>query len=316
MFKMKKKMSIVSIMLAICVLVAFSGFSKVNNSSKNINTNKGITTQYPLKFVDSNKKTITIEKEPQRVVSISPNVTETIFALGQGKKLVGRTDYCDYPREASKVTSVGEIVKPNIEKIIELKPDVVLASDIVSKDVVKKLEDLKIKVIVISGVENFNGVYDSITKIGKIVNANSKAKNIIIGMKYKVEIVKHKVKFAKKPSVYYVVSYGKMGDYAATKDTFIGDMIGMAGGVNAASDATGWKYSIEKLVQKNPDILICPKFYDYKKGIESTIGYKDLKAVKTGKLLEIDNNLLDKQGPRLADGLYNLAKLIHPELFK
>jgi iron complex transport system substrate-binding protein len=91
-------------------------------------------------------------------------------------------------------------------------------------------------------------------------------------------------------------------------------MIEMAGGVNAASDGTGWKYSVERLVQKNPDILIYPNYYDAS-DIKSTPGYKDLKAIKGEKLLVIDGSLLDQQAPRLADGLMQLAKLIHPEIF-
>jgi len=306
---------IISVILTICVFMVFNGCSKTDNSKVD-NSNIQEITSYPLSFVDSNKKTVTIEKKPERIVSLAPNVTETIFALEQGEYLVGRTDYCVYPKEASSVASVGSITKPNIEKIIELKPDLVISSKLLNEDVITKLEALKIKVIVINGAANFDGVYDSITKIGSILNANSKGKSIITGMKSKVEIVKDKVKSAKKPSVYYVVGYGKTGDYTATKDTFIGEMIDMAGGVNAADDATGWKYSVEKLVQKNPDILICRSAKGDKEGIESTVGYSDLTAVKTGKLLEIDNNFLDIQGPRLADGLYKLAELIHPELFK
>ena len=312
MFKIKK---ITSVILTICVFMVFTGCSKTADPKVD-NSNSGTITSYPLTFVDSNKKTITIEKKPERIVSLAPNITETIFALGQGKSLVGRTDYCDYPQEAISVDSVGSITKPNIEKIIELKPDLVISSKLLNEDVITKLETLKIKIIVINGAANFDGVYDSITNIGNILNVNLEAKSIITGMKSKVEIVKDKVKSAEKPSVYYVVGYGKTGDYTATKDTFIGEMIEMAGGINAADDATGWKYSIEQLVQKNPDILICRNNKDDKEGIENTVGYKDLTAVKTGKLLEIDNNFLDIQGPRLADGLYKLAELIHPELFK
>lgn len=312
MFKMKK---IISVILTICVFLVFNGCSKVNDGVVKSSDSDTITS-YPLCFVDSNKKTVTIEKKPERIVSLAPNVTETIFALGQGISLVGRTDYCDYPEEASSVASVGSITKPNIEKIIELKPDLIIGTRLLNEDVIKKLETLKIKVIVINEVESFNGVYESITKIGNVLNTTSEAKSIITDMKSKVEIVKNKVKSAKKPSVYYVVGYGKTGDYTATKETFIGDMIDMAGGVNAANDATGWKYSIEKLVEKNPDILICRSAKGDKKGIESTVGYSDLTAVKTGKLLEIDNTFLDIQGPRLADGLYKLAETIHPELFK
>jgi len=89
----------------------------------------------------------------------------------------------------------------------------------------------------------------------------------------------------------------------------------MAGGKNAASDVTGWNYSLEKLVEKNPDILICSNKFNSKNGIKSTKGYKDLDAVKKNKLFEIDEDIISRQGPRLADGLEALAKIIHPEAF-
>ena len=101
----------------------------------------------------------------------------------------------------------------------------------------------------------------------------------------------------------------------AGKDTFIGQMIGMAGGKNAGDDITGWVYSLEKLVEKDPDMMICSKFYDTKAGILKTTGYGNLKAIKNNKLFEIDNNLLDRQGPRIADGLEALAKIIQPDAF-
>jgi len=257
-----------------------------------------------------------IEKEPKRIITIAPNIAETVYALNKGGELVGRSDYDDYPAQISKVTAVGQLTDPSIEKIVELKADVVIASTHFSKDVVKKLEAVNIKVIVLYGEENFDGVYNTITKVGEVLNANEKAKTIVADMKKKVAAVEAKVKTASKPSVYYVVGFGKSGDYTAGKDTFVGNMLEMAGGKNAAGDVTGWKYSIEKLVEKDPDILICSKDYDSKKGIEATTGYKDLKAIKGGKLLEIDQNIVDRQGPRLAEGLEVIAKLIHPELFK
>ena len=153
-------------------------------------------------------------------------------------------------------------------------------------------------------------------KLGKVVNASEKSLAIVSDMKNKVAEITDKVKTAKKPIVYYVVGFGKSGDFTAGKDTFIGNMIEMAGGENAAKDVVGWKYSVEKLLDKNPDMLICSKLYNSKKGIEATNGYKDLTAVKSGKLLEVDENIIVRQGPRLADGLEEMAKLIHPELFK
>lgn len=315
---MFKRKSIISIVLAIFVCLVFSACGNKGASNNAEGTTKKETNAvvYPLKIVDSYKRTVTIEKEPKRIITIAPNITEGIYALGKGGSLVGRTDYDDYPTEVSKVSSVGSMLQPSIEKIVELKPDVVIASALFSKDVVKKLEALNIKVIVLYGEENFTGVYDTMSKLGQVVNASEKSQTIITNMKKKVANITNKVANAKKPLVYYVAGFGKSGDFTAGKDTFIGNMIEMAGGKNAAEDVIGWKYSVEKLVEKNPDVLICSKLYDSKKGIEATNGYKDLKAVKSGKLLEVDENIIVRQGPRLADGLEAIAKLIHPELFK
>ncbi|GCD11974.1 ABC transporter substrate-binding protein [Clostridium tagluense] len=315
---MFKKKSIINIVLAIFVCFVFSACGNKATSSKepNITKKEAVGVLYPIKVVDSYKRTVTIEKEPKRIITIAPNITEGVYALGKGGNLVGRSDYDDYPTETLKVASVGSLLKPNIEKIVELKPDVVIASTHFDKTVVKKLEALNIKVIVLYGEESFAGVYDTMSKLGQVVNASEKAQSIISDMKKKVADITSKVANAKKPTVYYVAGFGKSGDFTAGKDTFIGNMIEIAGGKNAADDAIGWKYSVEKLVEKNPDILICSKFFDTKKGIEATNGYKDLKAVKNGKLSGIDDNTIVRQGPRLAEGLEAMAKLIHPELFK
>ncbi len=313
MFKKKNRLRILSIILVMLVALVFAGCNKKDTDSKDVSVKN---TTYPLKVVDSYNRTVTIDKEPKRVITIAPNIAETVYALGKGNEVVGRSDYDDYPAEVSKVPSVGKLTAPSLEKILDLKPDVVIVSTHFSQDVIKKLEDVNVKVVALYGEENFNGVYNTITKVGEVLNANEKAQDVVSNMKKKVTEVTDKVKTADKPSVYYVVGFGKSGDFTAGNDTFIGNMLQMAGGTNAAGDVSGWKYSIEKLVEKNPDILICSKDYDTKKGIEATTGYKDLKAVKGGKLLEIDHNIVDRQGPRLADGLEALAKLIHPELFK
>lgn len=273
-------------------------------------------TIYPMKIKDSFDREVIIEKEPQRVVSIAPNITETVFALEDGAKLVGRTDYCDYPSAASEIESVGTLQEPSIEKIAELKPDLVIASTHFSKDTLTKLEELKIPTIVLYGEESFDGVYETISNLGEILNSNEKAESMIADMKKKVEDVKKAVEGKDEPSVYYVIGYGKTGDYTAGKDTFIGQLIEMAGAENAAADVTNWKYSLERLIERNPDIMVCPLVGGYKQGLESTNGYKDLDAIKNKKLYEIDDSLITRQGPRLADGLFELAKIIHPEAFK
>ncbi|MCX7883595.1 MAG: ABC transporter substrate-binding protein [Caloramator sp.] len=303
-----------NLLLSIFIMLAFL-FASCSGANKAPEQKKQAAT-YPLTITDSYNRQVTIDKRPERIVSVAPNITEIIAALNAKDRLVGRTDYCDYPQDISSVESIGSLMEPNIEKIVSLKPDIVIASSHFKKESLEKLEQLKVKVIVLNGAETFDGAYETIEKVGQVIGEKEAADKIVSDMKKKVEEVKAKVKDAPKPKVYYVISYGKFGDYTAGKGTFIDEAIKMAGGTNIGEDAQGWAYSLEKIVKNDPDIIICSKYFDTKAGISSTAGYKDLRAVKEGKLLEIDNNMLDRQGPRLAQGLEELAKLIHPELFK
>ncbi|MDK2917982.1 MAG: cobalamin transport system substrate-binding protein [Candidatus Petromonas sp.] len=311
---LRQRRAIITVLALITILI-FTACT--DNSEKTENKNMETKNlKYPLMIEDSYGRKVTINKEPMRVISIAPNITETIFALGQGEKLVGRTDYCEYPEAAKEIESIGSLQSPNIEKILSLNPDLVIASTHFKKDVLEKLEELDLKVIVLYGEESFQGVYQVIEKLGRVLNAKEKADEVIDNMKQKVTHIVNTVKDAERPEVYYVVGFGQSGDYTAGKGTFISEMIKMAGGKNAADDVKGWKYSLERLVEKDPDILICSKGYSPKEKVILANGYKDLTAVKNGKIFDIDNDLLEIQGPRLADGLERLAKIIHPELFR
>lgn len=270
---------------------------------------------FPLTLTDGSGTSLTLEKAPTAIVSLSPSATEILFAIGKGDLLKGRTDFCNYPPEAANVASVGSITEPNLELIAAVKPDLVLISDMFSPEIKAKIQALGIQVFDLSSHDTFEGVYTAIDNAGKITNATAASTQLVSDMKAKVADVTAKVANASKTKVYYVVGFGEYGDYTAGKGTFIDQMIAMSGGENVAQDTDGWKYSLEKLIEKNPELIICSKYYDSKKGIEAANGYKDLDAVKNGKLVEIDNDLLDRQGPRSADGLLALAKLIHPELF-
>lgn len=273
------------------------------------------STLYPLTVTDASGKEVVIEKEPMKIISLSPAATETVFALGAQDKLVGRTDYCDFPAEVSAISSVGSITEPNIETIASMEPDLILISNMFNDDVRTKLESLGYVVLDLSSHDSFEGVYSAITQTGTVLNQQAQATVLVEEMKATISEIETKVSGVEPKTVYYVVGYGEYGDYTAGAGTFIDQLLTMAGGVNVASDAEGWKYSIEKLVEKDPEILICSKFFETKAGIEAANGYKELTAVKEGRLLEIDNNMLDRQGPRTAQGLLELVKLIHPELF-
>jgi iron complex transport system substrate-binding protein len=315
---MKKSMK--KLIVAILTVIMMVTLAACTSNSKEVSSSKiqkeDSATKYPYTAKDSKGKEVVIEKEPKRIISVAPSVTELIYALGKGDELVGRTDYDDYPEQVKSVQSIGSLTDPNVEKIIELKPDVVVASTHFKDDVAKKLEDLGIKVVVLYNAKDFNGAYDSINTLGQIINAQDNTKNLVASMKKKIEDVKEKVKGKETPKTYYVVGFGKDGDYTATGDTFIGQMIEMAGGNNIAKDGAGWKYSLEKIIENGPEYIVISKNFGMKDQFITTAGYKELSAVKNNKVIEIDDNLLNRQGPRLADGVEALAKILHPDVFK
>lgn len=302
---MKINKKILAVLISIMTIILLVGCTKTQEIKKD----------EAIKIVDSYNREISLEKAPERLVSLSPGATETIYALNSQNFLVGRSDYCDYPEEATKIESVGPITEPNIEKIAELNPDLVIASAHFSKELVDKIEALGIKVAVLYGEDSFDGAYKNIQDIALVLGKQEEGTKIIDEMKKKVEEVENKVKDLKKPSVYYVVGFGKT-DFTAGGNTFIGQIIDRAGGENIAKEIDGWNYSKEVLMEKNPDIVVLSDKYDSKSGFTTGEGYKDLKAVKEGKVYEIDDNMLSRQGPRQADGLEALAKIIHPEAFK
>jgi iron complex transport system substrate-binding protein len=271
-------------------------------------------TKYPVTIIDSEGTEITFDSEPEKVVSMAPNITETIYQLGIDNKLIGRTDYCDYPEEALSIGAVGTMRSPDIEKIIGLEPDVVITSTHFSEEAGKQLTDLGVKVIVLYEEYEIEGVYSIIETMGTIFNVNEAAVMAVNDMKASISETKTRIEGLDKPSVYYVVGYGEYGDYTAGGDTFVGQMITMAGGTNIAQEVSGWSYSLEGLVESDPDIIFISE--DMKADFEAAKNYKDLTAVKNSKVYGIDKNLLERQGYRNAEGLSTLARLIHPEAFQ
>lgn len=270
-------------------------------------------TVYPLTVTDSNGDQVTIEQEPEKIVSVAPNLTELVFELGASEKLVGRSDYCDYPAEALNVASVGTIMEPNIETIVSLQPDVVLASTHFDEESENKLKEVGINVVVLYEENDVNGVYNMITTVGDILNKSAEAAACVDEMKATIDDVVAKVAGLETPSVYYVVGYGEYGDYTAGGDTFVGGMLTQAGGDNIAKDVSGWSITLEEIIAADPEIIIINEFM--KDDFMSQEAYSSLTAVKEGNVYTLDTNLLDRQGYRNAEGILELAKIFHPEAF-
>lgn len=271
-------------------------------------------TVYPYDAVDYLGTTYTIEKEPQKVVSVSPSMTELIYALGAQDKLVGKSDYCDYPEETVSVESVGSMQTPDVEKIISLEPDLVIVTNMVDEQVVSKLTDVDISVLTVADVQDLSQIYDMVSMVGAALNKNAEAAALVKEGKETITDVEGKVKDLEAPSVYYVVSYGEYGDSIPGGDTFIHGIITAAGGDNIGKDITGWSINLEEIIEKDPDIIIIPSYYDG--AFQEADHYKDLTAVKEGRVYVIDTNMIDRQGARTAEAVKTLAEIFHPEAFK
>jgi iron complex transport system substrate-binding protein len=307
---MKKRTlkTLVALMLLTTSLFA-SGTKEIIQLSVNENILTTSTT-----FVDSFDREVTIPKEVKKVVSLGPNITEIIAELDP-KALVGITDYCDYPLWVKDLPSIGKLSSPNIEKIIEMNPDLVLGSTHVKREVVETLEKAGITTAIVYNSDSLDGSYKVVLDVGILLNKSSQAQAIVEKMKKDVETVKKTIKDLPKPTVYYVVSFGQWGEYTAGGNTFIGKMIEEAGGINIAQDIQGWTYSLESLIDADPDIIIISKYFDSFENFATTEPYSELRAVKENHLYEIDNNKLDRQGIRNAEGMVDLAHIIHPEVF-
>lgn len=268
-------------------------------------------TVYPIEVTDSYGNTAVIESEPMRIVSCAPNVTELLFELGAGEKVVGRTDYCNYPNEVFSIDSVGSIDIPSIESIVDLEPDLVIASSIFTESSFDALVDLGFPVVVLHEEYDIDGVQTMIRTVGEILDRNTEAEALIEKMDEHIEKAVEKTEGKEPPRVYYAVSFGEYGDYTAGGDTFVHRLIETAGGDNIAADISGWSFSLEKLVEADPDIILVNQYM--LEEFIATEPYKGLSAVQNGRVYGVDSDLLERQGYRNAEGIELLVSLFYPQ---
>lgn len=287
--------------------------SEVETEEEETEPEIGGETEYPVTVQNSDGTEVVIEKEPEKVVSLGPNITEIMYSLEAEDKLIARTDYCNYPEEVSELPSIGTLYEPDMEAILAMEPDLVVASTHISDEVMKQLTDAGIAVMYLYEEHEIKGVYTMIDMLGIAVNRQDEAAAVVDEMKDKIDGVKEALAdLEEQSSVYYVVGYGEYGDYTAGGDTFINGILEAAGAVNAAADVEGWSYSSETLLEQDPDYILLSE-YDYDGFIE-TAPYNELTAVKEGRVLTIDTNMLDRQCARNADAVVEIAHMLYPEL--
>ncbi len=272
-------------------------------------------------FAQSVVESTASSEEDFRIVSLAPNVTEMVFALGSGDQLVGRTDYCNYPEEALSITSIGTLYDPNMETILALDADVAIASSIVDPSFIDSLKKAGINAYQFYEEDTYEGTYDLIESVAGVIGKEAEAEKIIADMKARVQVVQDKVAGVKdKKSVVFMIGYGDWGDYAATGDTYLNGVIEVAGGINAAKDGIAWSISKELLVEQDPDIVILSGYAGMDiqaeiKNFTTTAPYSELTASKTGNVYVVDGDAAQRQGVRTADTVEQLAQFLYPELF-
>ncbi|HSB00992.1 MAG TPA: cobalamin-binding protein [Anaerolineales bacterium] len=283
----------------------------------------GDSTAPPRTFTDGLKRQVTLPGGiATHIVSIAPSNTEILFAIGAGDQVVGRDQFSDYPEATKNVTNIGSAFeKLNTELIVSLKPDLVLAAEINTPEQVKQLEDLGITVYYLKNPHTLEELYTNLETVAKLTGHETETATLIESLKKRVAAVDEKIaSLSSRPNVFYELdSTDPAKPYTPGKDSFITLLINRAGGVNIAADLEGYpQMSLEQIVAADPSMIILG---DSMWGITPEMvaarpGWENLSAVKNGKVVPFDDNLVSRPGPRLVDGLEQLARLLHPESFQ
>ncbi|WP_319371563.1 helical backbone metal receptor [uncultured Ilyobacter sp.] len=246
----------------------------------------------------------------KRIISLSPGVTEKIYDLKMEDALVGRTSFCKYPKEASKIESMGSLMEPNLEKVMSKKPQIVLMESHYNQSFVKKLKSIGIKYLVYQTPKSVEEMYKEYIEISRVIGVPERGVIVSADLKSRVASYLYKNKnIQKKPKVYFVVGAGN-GEYTAGKNTFIDDLIKISGGINIAGNKNGWKYSLEELIVNDPNYIIGGR--NNVNIIKKSHEYKPLSAVKKDKIYEIEEHVFVLPGARaIKEGVPRLMNIFN-----
>lgn len=283
----------------------------------------GDPTAPPRTFTDGLNRQVTLAGGvASRIVSLAPSNTEILFAIGAGDQVVGRDALSNFPEEVSNVTDIGSTFEAlNTELIVSLEPDLVLAAEINTPEQVKQFEDLGLTVYYLKNPTTLEGMYDNLELVAQMTGHQQEAAALIESLKERVAAVDEKIApISSRPGVFYELdATDPAKPYTAGKGTFITQLIDRAGGYNIASELEGYpQMSLEQVVAADPAFIILgdARYGITPESIAQRPGWGNLSAVKNGKVLPFNDDLVSRPGPRLVDALEELAKLLRPELFE
>jgi iron complex transport system substrate-binding protein len=278
---------------------------------------KSETTNSTIEITDETGKRFRIPAKLERVVSLAPNLTEIIYAVGAGDRLVGNTTFCNYPEEAKSVAKVGDTMQPNIESIIALRPQLVLVSTASQLEAFTRQMTQQNIPVYVTDPKDFEGVLRTIQSLGGLFGNHDKATQVVSDLRARARAVEEAVKSQKPVKVFYQLSREPL--YTAGRDSFITDLIKRAGGQSVTADVPGaWPtFSQESALAAKPEVIILPTFDSMGQGeTDVAAALKNSPAAKSKRVYGINGDLLSRPGPRLVDGLEEMARKLHPDAFR
>lgn len=268
-------------------------------------------------LVDEAGRTVRVPASVGRAVSLAPNLTEIVYAIGAGNQLVGNTTFCDYPEAAKSVEKVGDTLQPSIERILAVKPEVVLVSTASQLEAFAKQMSEHGIAVYVTDPRDLEGVFRSITNLGELFNRAEQATRVVAELRARANATTGAVKSTRPVRVFYQLSAEPL--FTAGRDAFVTDLIRRAGGDSVTANVPeAWpRYSKESAVAARPEAIVLPTGGSMG-GANSSVadGLERSPAAISGKVYRIDGDLLVRPGPRAVDGLEALARALHPESFK
>jgi iron complex transport system substrate-binding protein len=265
--------------------------------------------------IDEVGRKIDVQHSPQRIVSLAPGMTETLYALNLDDKIVGVTTFCNWPPQARQKPRVGGFTNPSIEKIVSLKPDLIIATaDGNRKDTVRQLERIGLPVYV-TNPSDTAGILRSILHIGEITNREKDAGKLVGKLQKRLNNITAQINHESKPRVFFQIGLEPV--ITAGRGTLINEVIERAGGINVAGRDTARypRYSAEGIMGALPDIILfAPMAGDkeFAAGKSFWQKFKGVPAVDNNRIYPIDTDLISRASPRIVDAIEKMALIFHP----
>lgn len=301
-------------LLLLFVLLTIAACSGRASLTKSESTSEASETR---QVFDEAGRKVTLPLKIERIVSLAPNLTEIVYAVGAGNQLVGNTEYCDYPAEANSVAKIGDTMHPSVERIIALKPQIVLVSTASQLEAFTKQLDQQRIAVYITNPSSLDEVFHSITVLGELFGHSEQAAIIATDLRKRADAVKARISGIEPVSVFYQVSGEPL--YTIGRDAYLTDLVRRAGGVSVTTDVPGAfpRYSDEAALVARPEAIILPTGGSMGAANSNVaVPLRNSPAVRNNRVYKINDDHLSRPGPRLVDGLEEMARALHPEAFR